>query len=56
MKYLTAAQRGNIDLPKQSDTRGLTQNKLDNITDELNNKPRKRLLWHTPLEVYIWLV
>ncbi len=28
---------------------------LDNIAWELNNKPRKRLQWHTPQEVYAWL-
>lgn len=43
-------------LPKRSDIRNLTQNELDNIAWELNNKPRKRLLWHTPQEVYDFLV
>ncbi|MGH7238464.1 MAG: IS30 family transposase [Candidatus Saccharimonadales bacterium] len=43
-------------LPKRSDIRNLTQKELDNIASELNNKPRKRLKWHTPLEVYTWLV
>lgn len=43
-------------LPKRSDIRNLTQKELDNIASELNNKPRKRLQWHTPLEVYGWLV
>lgn len=43
-------------LPKRSDIRNLTQKELDNIANELNNKPRKRLQWHTPLEVYNWLV
>lgn len=43
-------------LPKRSDIRDLTQKELDNIASELNNKPRRRLLWHTPLEVYNWLV
>jgi IS30 family transposase len=43
-------------LPKRSDIRDLTQKELDNIAWELNNKPRKRLLWHTPQEVYNWLV
>lgn len=42
-------------LPKRSDIRSLTQKELDSIADELNNKPRKRLKWHTPLEVYNWL-
>ena len=43
-------------LPKRSDIRGLTQKELDNIAWALNNKPRKRLLWHTPGEVYDFLV
>ena len=43
-------------LPKRSDIRNLTQKELDNIATELNNKPRRRLQWHTPLEVYNWLV
>lgn len=41
-------------LPKRSDIRGLTQKELDNIAWELNNKPRRRLNWHTPQEVYDW--
>jgi IS30 family transposase len=43
-------------LPKRSDIRSLTQKELDNIAWEMNNKPRKRLLWHTPQEVYDFLV
>jgi transposase, IS30 family len=43
-------------LPKRSDIRDLTQEELDDIAWELNNKPRRRLLWHTPQEVYDWLV
>jgi IS30 family transposase len=43
-------------LPKRSDIRNLTQKELDNIATELNNKPRRRLLWHTPQEVYDFLV
>ncbi len=43
-------------LPKRSDISRLTQKELDNIAWELNNKPRKRLLWHTPQEVYTHLV
>lgn len=39
-------------LPKRSDIRDLTQKELDNIAWELNNKPRRRLGWHTPTEVY----
>lgn len=43
-------------LPKRSDIRDLTQKELDNIAWELNNKPIRRLLWHTPQEVYDFLV
>lgn len=43
-------------LPKRSDIRDLSQEELDNIAWELNNKPRRRLNWHTPQEVYDWLV
>lgn len=43
-------------LPKRTDIRGLTQSELDDIAWELNNKPRRRLNWHTPQEVYDWLV
>jgi IS30 family transposase len=43
-------------LPKRSDIRKLTQQELDNIAWELNNKPRRRLQWHTPQEVYDFLV
>lgn len=43
-------------LPKRTDIRNLTQQELDNIAWELNNKPRRRLKWHTPQEVYDWLV
>jgi transposase, IS30 family len=42
-------------LPKRTDIRNLTQKELDNIAWELNNKPRRRLNWHTPQEVYDWL-
>lgn len=42
-------------LPKRSDIRDLTQKELDDIAWELNNKPRRRLNWHTPQEVYNWL-
>lgn len=41
-------------LPKRSDIRDLSQKELDNIAWELNNKPRRRLNWHTPQEVYDW--
>lgn len=43
-------------LPKRTDIRYLSQKELDNIAWELNNKPRRRLGWHTPQEVYDWLV
>ena len=43
-------------LPKRSDIRKLTQKELDNIAWEMNNKPRRRLQWHTPQEVYDFLV
>ena len=43
-------------LPKRSDIRDLTQAELDDIAWELNNKPRRKLNWHTPQEVYDWLV
>jgi IS30 family transposase len=43
-------------LPKRSDIRDLTQEDLDDIAWELNHKPRRRLGWHTPQEVYDWLV
>lgn len=42
-------------LPKRTDITGLTPNELTAIQDELNHKPRKRLDWHTPVEVYGWL-
>lgn len=42
-------------LPKRSDIRDLTQADLDDIAWELNNKPRRRLQWHTPQEVYDFL-
>lgn len=43
-------------LPKRTDIRDLTQAELDDIAWELNHKPRRRLGWHTPAEVYNWLV
>lgn len=43
-------------LPKRTDIRDLAQKELDDIAWELNNKPRRRLGWHTPQEVYDWLV
>lgn len=43
-------------LPKRTDIRQLTQEDLDDIAWEMNNKPRRKLGWHTPTEVYNWLV
>ncbi|MGB4967829.1 MAG: IS30 family transposase [Candidatus Saccharimonadales bacterium] len=43
-------------LPKRSDIRDLTQEELDEVAWEVNNKPRRKLQWHTPQEVYDWLV
>ena len=39
-------------LPKKSDISCLSQYELDEIANELNNRPRKRLNFFTPLEVY----
>jgi transposase, IS30 family len=39
-------------LPKRCDIRNLTQEELDDIAEELNNRPRKRLGFKTPNEVY----
>lgn len=39
-------------LPKRRDISNLTQGELDDIADELNNRPRKRLGYQTPNEVY----
>ena len=39
-------------LPKRHDISNLTQQELDDIADELNNRPRKRLGYKTPNEVY----
>lgn len=41
-------------LPKRSSIEDLTQDELDDIASELNNKPRKHLKWHTPRECYDW--
>ena len=40
-------------LPKRSNIDDLTQEELDDIAEELNNRPRKRLGYHTPNEVYL---
>lgn len=42
-------------LPKKSDINHVTQQEIDDIADTINNKPRKRLNWHTPNEVHNWL-
>lgn len=39
-------------LPKRSNIDNLTQSELDDIVEELNNRPRKRLGYKTPLEAY----
>lgn len=41
-------------LPKRASIENPTQKELDQIADELNNKPRKRLTWHTPRECFDW--
>ena len=39
-------------LPKQTDFRALTQTELNDIVEEINNRPRKRLDFYTPNEVF----
>lgn len=39
-------------LPKRTNITNLTQEELDDIADELNNRPRKRLGYWTPNKVY----
>lgn len=39
-------------LPRRANINDLTQEELDDIAWELNNRPRKRLGYRTPLEVY----
>ena len=41
-------------LPKRSSIEDLTQEELEDIANELNNKPRKRLGWRTPRECFEW--
>lgn len=43
-------------LPKRTDISNLTQEELDDIAEELNNRPRKRLGYQTPNEVYYQLM
>ena len=38
-------------LPKRHDIRDLDQEELDDIAEELNSRPRKRLGYHTPNEI-----
>lgn len=42
-------------LPKGTDFKGLTQQALNRIVDKLNNRPRKRLDFRTPAEVFFGL-
>ncbi|MGH7237154.1 MAG: IS30 family transposase [Candidatus Saccharimonadales bacterium] len=39
-------------LPKRTDFTGLTQHELDDIVEEINNRPRKVLAYQTANEVY----
>lgn len=39
-------------LPKGTDFKKLTKRDIVEITNLINNRPRKRLKWKTPLEVY----
>ena len=39
-------------LPKGTDLSGYSQQQLDAIADEINNRPRRTLGWASPLEVY----
>ena len=39
-------------LPKRSSIEKLSQRELDEIQEEINNRPRKRLNWKTPNEIY----
>ncbi|MDD2881087.1 MAG: IS30 family transposase [Rhodoferax sp.] len=39
-------------LPKGTDLSGYTQEQLDAIADEMNNRPRKTLGWESPIAVY----
>jgi transposase, IS30 family len=43
-------------LPKRTNIQDLTQEELDDIAEELNNRPRKRLGFRTPNEAYQLLV
>jgi IS30 family transposase len=39
-------------LPRKRDIRGMTDNDIKQICDQLNNTPRKCLGWKTPAEVF----
>ena len=39
-------------LPKKTDFTNLTQQDLDDIVEEINNRPRKCLQWRTPNEIF----
>lgn len=39
-------------MPKQTDFRTVTQEELEEIVEEINNRPRKRLDFYTPNEVF----
>ena len=39
-------------LPKKTDFRGITQQELDDIVEEINNRPRKCLGYNTPKEIF----
>jgi IS30 family transposase len=39
-------------LPKQASLRNLTQDKLQRCVDDINDRPRKRLRYQTPNEVF----
>jgi len=39
-------------LPKGTDLSGYSQDQLDAIADEMNNRPRKTLGWESPITVY----
>ena len=40
-------------LPKESDFADVTQEELDDIVEEINNRPRKCLGYYTPKEVFL---
>ena len=40
-------------LPKGKSMKGLTQKECDSISTQLSQRPRKRLAWRTPEDVYV---